>query len=63
MDPDDETMRGCKGGMPFPIPKTGIEEIMNLVVGNYAGPGLDVDFSAIYVDRKGSVVTTATLVL
>lgn len=63
MDADGETMRGCKGGMPFPIPKTGIEAIMNLQMGAYFGPGFDVDVSAIYVDRKGSVVTTATSII
>ncbi|MFA7270922.1 MAG: DUF1329 domain-containing protein, partial [Sterolibacterium sp.] len=59
MEPDNESMHGCKGGMPFPIPKTGVEVVMNLQVGAYFGPGLDLDFSAIYADRKGSIVTTA----
>ncbi|MFA7270991.1 MAG: DUF1329 domain-containing protein, partial [Sterolibacterium sp.] len=63
MDKDGETMRGCKGGMPFPIPKTGVEAIMNLQMGSYFGPGFDVDVSAIYVDRKGSVITTATSII
>lgn len=59
VDPAGQEIKGCKGGMPFPIPKTGIEAILNMQLGADYGPGYDADFTAQYTDRNGQKVITS----
>jgi hypothetical protein len=56
VDVATEVISGCKGGMPFPIPKNGLEAILNLQLGVYNGPGVDFEGAGFYVDRNGKLV-------
>ncbi len=59
MDPDGVTMRGARGGIPFPIPKSGAE-VMENFLGRYNGDTLLVPkFSAYNIDSAGKLVLSA----
>lgn len=47
----------CRGGMPFPIPKTGYEVMWNHLVG-YTGDRADFRANAFFMDSSGRLITT-----
>lgn len=51
-------LSGCYGGLPFPIPKTGLEVMWNKLV-RYTSPAWEGIFRAYFVDPNGDVTLQA----
>ena len=52
--------KGCRFGLPFPIPKTGPEAVWNLI-NAYWGPARLRQFSGLLVKPNGEIVLTSTV--
>lgn len=53
-----EALKGCKGGTPFPVPKTGQEVMWNLQIAPLTGVAYEIDAPQYYVDRNGTLTLT-----